>query len=86
MIVVPVIADGDVPPIAGGDAKYVLNPVPDTVEDALSVVNAPAEAVVTPTVTEFKLPDTFALSASWDKLKLLLIGHLKKGGEHPTLH
>ena len=58
------MAEADVPPIAGGDAKYVLNPVPDTVEDALSVVNAPAEAVVAPTVTEFKLPVLLALSAS----------------------
>jgi len=85
-MVVPVMAAADVPPIAGGDAKYVLNPVPDTVDDALSVVNAPAEAVVAPTVTEFKLPVLFALSASCDRLKLLLIGHLKKGGEPPTLH
>jgi hypothetical protein len=64
VIVVPVIAEADVPPIAGGDAKYVLNPVPDIVEDALSVVNAPAEAVVTPMVALFKLPVLFALSAS----------------------
>jgi hypothetical protein len=69
------MAAAAVPPIAGGDARYVLNPEPETVEDALSVVNAPAAAVVAPTVTEFKLPVVFALSASWDKLKLLLIGY-----------
>ena len=48
MMVVPVMAAGAVPPIAGGLAKYVLNPVPLTVEDAESVVNAPVEAVVEP--------------------------------------
>jgi hypothetical protein len=37
-----------VPPIAGGLARYVLNPVPETVLDADSVVNAPVEAVVAP--------------------------------------
>ena len=37
-----------VPPIAGGDAKYVEKPVPDTVEDALKVVNAPVLAVPLP--------------------------------------
>ena len=41
-------AAGAVPPIAGGDAKYVLKPTPDTVVVALSVVNAPAAATVTP--------------------------------------
>lgn len=40
--------DGVVPPIAGGDARYVENPVPLTVLEALSVVNAPLEAVVFP--------------------------------------
>jgi hypothetical protein len=39
-----------VPPIAGGDARYVLNPVPLTVELADRVVNAPVFAVVAPTV------------------------------------
>ena len=38
-----------VPPIAGGLARYVLNPVPETVLLALSVVNAPVLAVVAPT-------------------------------------
>jgi len=37
-----------VPPIAGGLARYVLNPVPLTVEDALNVVNAPVFAAVEP--------------------------------------
>jgi hypothetical protein len=39
-----------VPPIAGGEARYVLNPVPDTVLDADRVVKAPVLAVVAPTV------------------------------------
>ena len=39
-----------VPPMAGGEARYVLKPVPLTVEDADRVVNAPVEAVVAPTV------------------------------------
>ena len=39
-----------VPPIAGGEARYVLKPVPLTVEEAESVVNAPVFAVVAPTV------------------------------------
>lgn len=38
-----------VPPIAGGDARYVENPLPLTVLLADSVVNAPVEAVVDPT-------------------------------------
>jgi hypothetical protein len=37
-----------VPPIAGGDAKYVLNPVPLTVEEADKVVNAPVLGLVPP--------------------------------------
>jgi len=37
-----------VPPIAGGDAKYVEKPVPLTVLDADNVVNAPVDAVVAP--------------------------------------
>jgi len=41
-------AAGAVPPIAGGLARYVLNPVPLTVLDADSVVNAPAAAAVPP--------------------------------------
>ena len=40
--IVKVPAAAVVPPIAGGEAKYVLNPVPETVELALKVVNAPA--------------------------------------------
>lgn len=48
--VVKVPAAGVVPPIAGGEAKKVLNPVPLTVEVALSVVKAPVLAVVAPTV------------------------------------
>jgi hypothetical protein len=46
---VNVPAAAAVPPIAGGLAKYVLNPVPETVLDADSVVNAPVLAVVAPT-------------------------------------
>ena len=46
----PVIAAAAVPPMAGGEARYVLKPVPLTVEDAESVVNAPVFAVVAPTV------------------------------------
>ena len=38
VIVVPVIAAAVVPPIAGGDAKYVEKPEPDIVDDADSVV------------------------------------------------
>jgi hypothetical protein len=34
--------------MAGGDARYVLNPVPLTVDDALNVVNAPVDAAVEP--------------------------------------
>ena len=37
-----------VPPIAGGEARYVENPVPLTVLDADNVVNAPAAAAVPP--------------------------------------
>ena len=37
-----------VPPMAGGDAKYVEKPVPLTVLDAARVVNAPVEVVVAP--------------------------------------
>ena len=48
--VVKVPAAAAVPPIAGGEARYVLNPVPLTVEDADSVVNAPVFGVVAPTV------------------------------------
>ena len=40
---------GAVPPIAGGDARYVENPVPLTVLLAARVVNAPVEGVVLPT-------------------------------------
>jgi hypothetical protein len=43
-------AAGVVPPIAGGDARYVLNPVPLTVLDAARVVNAPVFGVVDPMV------------------------------------
>ena len=35
-------------PIAGGLAKYVLKPVPETVDEADKVVNAPVEAVELP--------------------------------------
>jgi len=42
----PVLAAVD--PMAGGEARYVLNPVPETVEDADKVVNAPVPAVVAP--------------------------------------
>ena len=37
-----------VPPIAGGEAKYVLKPVPLTVLDADRVVKDPAAAAVPP--------------------------------------
>jgi hypothetical protein len=46
--VVNVPAAAAVPPIAGGEARYVEKPVPLTVLDALSVENAPVEAVVLP--------------------------------------
>jgi hypothetical protein len=46
--VVNVPAAAAVPPIAGGLARYVLNPVPLTVELADKVVNAPAAADVPP--------------------------------------
>jgi hypothetical protein len=46
--VVNVPAAAVVPPIAGGEAKYVEKPVPDTVPDADRVVNAPELAVVDP--------------------------------------
>ena len=39
-----------VPPMAGGEAKYVLKPVPETVDEAESVVNAPPAAVRFPIV------------------------------------
>ena len=49
MVVLPVLvsvvnvpAAAAVPPMAGGLARYVLNPVPETVLLALNVVNAPA--------------------------------------------
>ena len=38
-------AAGVVPPMAGGDARYVEKPVPDTVDEADNVVKAPAAAV-----------------------------------------
>lgn len=46
--VVNVPAAAAVPPIAGGEARYVLKPAPLTVEDADNVVNAPAAAAVPP--------------------------------------
>ena len=49
-------AAGAVPPIAGGLARYVLNPVPLTVLDADSVVNAPVPAVVAPTDALSRVP------------------------------
>jgi hypothetical protein len=45
---------GAVPPIAGGDARYVLNPVPLTVLLAESVVNEP----VLPLMGLFAIPST----------------------------
>jgi len=45
-----------VPPIAGGLARYVEKPVPDTVLEADNVVNAPVLAVVAPTVVPSILP------------------------------
>lgn len=47
---VKVPAAAAVPPMAGGEAKYVLNPVPDTVELAERVVNAPLFGVPLPMV------------------------------------
>jgi hypothetical protein len=46
--------------MAGGDAKYVLNPEPLTVDDALNVVNAPVDAVVAPTDVLFIVPPVIA--------------------------
>lgn len=37
-----------VPPMAGGDARYVEKPEPDTVEEADNVVNDPPAAAVPP--------------------------------------
>jgi hypothetical protein len=48
--VVNVPAAAAVPPIAGGDARYVENPVPLTVDEAARVVNDPVAGVVAPTV------------------------------------
>lgn len=48
--VVNVPAAGAVPPIAGGLARYVLKPVPETVEDAARVVKEPVLGVEAPTV------------------------------------
>jgi len=42
-------AFAEVPPIAGGLARYVENPEPETAEDADNVVKAPVEAVLEPT-------------------------------------
>jgi hypothetical protein len=58
--VVNVPAAAVVLPIAGGLARYVLNPVPLTVDDALSVVNAPVDAVVAPTVVPSTDPPVIA--------------------------
>jgi hypothetical protein len=58
--VVNLPVDAVVPPIAGGLARYVLNPVPLTVDDALSVVNAPVDAVVAPTVAPSIAPPVIA--------------------------
>ena len=46
--VVKLPAAAAVPPIAGGEARYVLKPVPLTVEDADKVVKLPAAAAVPP--------------------------------------
>ena len=46
--VVKLPAAAAVPPIAGGEAKYVLKPVPLTVEVADSVVKAPAAGAEPP--------------------------------------
>jgi hypothetical protein len=46
--VVKLPAAGAVPPIAGGLARYVEKPVPDTVLLADSVVNAPVFGAVPP--------------------------------------
>ena len=71
MVVFPVLvklvnvpAAAAVPPIAGGLAKYVLNPVPDTVLLALSVVNAPVLAVVAPTDMLLIVPTPVDVSAN----------------------
>ena len=41
-------AAGEVPPIAGGLARYVLNPDPATVPELLRLVNEPAAAADPP--------------------------------------
>ena len=46
--VVKLPAAAAVVPIAGGEARYVLNPVPETVPEAEREVNAPPAAVVPP--------------------------------------
>lgn len=58
--VVNVPAAAAVPPIAGGDARYVLKPVPLTVLEADNVVNAPVDAVVAPTVVPLMDPPVIA--------------------------
>ena len=50
IMVVPVMAAAVVPPMAGGDARYVLKPAPLIVLDADKVVKAPVLVVVAPTV------------------------------------
>lgn len=49
-----------VEPIAGGLARYVLKPVPETVDDALNVVNAPGPGVVLPSETLLMVPPVIA--------------------------
>ena len=46
VMVVPVMAAAAVPPMAGGEARYALNPAPLTVLVADKVVKAPVLAVV----------------------------------------
>lgn len=59
VIVVPVMAAAAVPPIAGGLARYVLKPVPDTVLEALNVVAAtgPAKLDVSTVPLNVRLPE-----------------------------
>jgi hypothetical protein len=59
--VVKLPAAAAVPPIAGGDARYVENPEPLTVLLAERVVNAPVDAVVAPTLALLIAPPVMAL-------------------------
>ena len=71
MVVLPVLANvvnvpaaAAVPPMAGGEARYVLKPEPLTVLEALNVVNAPVLAVVAPTDMLLIVPTPVDVSVS----------------------